>query len=435
MNLESKIFVSGHRGLVGSAVVRLLQSRGYNKILTADRSQLNLLNELEVKDWFANVRPEYVFHCAARVGGLKDNIENPIEFFSENLAIQSNVIGSAAAFDVKKLLFLGSSCIYPVDCRRPMKEEYLMTGPFEEAVEPYGLAKMCGVKLCQWYRQAEGKNFVSALPCNLYGKNDRINPETSHVIPGLLYRMRSSRRKKGPFEIWGNGLASREVLFVDDLAEALLLIMLQYDDYEPINAGSGEEFSVRQIAERCAKTVDYRARLIFDDSAPTGTENKCLDNSKLFSLGWRPKVSLDEGLQIAYADMRTRLRAFSAKIWRDSNPERSAEIKKKSYDKNREKRRATFKIRYHANREKELARHREIKYGITASEYEARVREQEGKCAICGRPETCLQVDHCHKTGKIRGLLCGSCNKALGLMRDLPERMRAGADYLIKSQG
>lgn len=434
MNRYDKIFITGHRGLVGSALVRELQAQGYENLYTVSRVNVDLTDPVQTKWYFSCIAPEYVFHCAARVGGIKDNIENPLSMFLDNLNIQNNVITNAANYGAKKLLFLGSSCIYPADCPRPLKEEYLLTGPFEEAVEPYGLAKMMGVKLCQIYRQERGCNFISALPCNLFGINDRIDEESSHIVPGLLLRMRKARREKGPFKVWGREDARRELLFADDLAKALIFLMKEYNDIEPINTGSGREFSVKEIAEQCASVVDYRGPLVFDSAAPVGTLHKCLDNSKLFSLGWEPSTPHMEALALTYADMSQQLKKKSNAVWQKNNPERVKKAKQKYRETHKSETKEAWRKHYYATREEQLAYHRKRKYGITDAQFLDLIALQRGECAICNRKMNPPQVDHCHATKIIRGLLCGPCNRALGLMQDSSDQLMRAAEYLKKFQ-
>lgn len=297
MRTDSKIFVAGARGLVGSAIVRALTKRGYSNLITPNRSEVNLADPGEVCCFFSVFEPEYVFLAAAKVGGIKANAADPLGFFLDNMAIQTNVITSAAEYGVKKLLFLGSSCIYPKFCRQPIREEYLLTGPIEQTTEAYALAKIAGIRLCQWYYD-QGHCFVSALPCNLYGPGDNFDEQTAHIVPGLISRMnRATILGENSFSVWGDGSATRELLFSEDLAEALLTVMLNYEDREHINTGSGEEYSVAVIADRIAKTVGYRGQLQFDSSQPTGTPRKIMDNWKLhIRLGWRPQHSLTDGL-------------------------------------------------------------------------------------------------------------------------------------------
>lgn len=306
MNKDSRIYVAGHRGLVGSAVLRLLKERGYTRIETRTSRELDLRDKRQTERFFDWFKPEYVFLCAARVGGIKDNRDNPLEFFLDNMAIEQNVI-LTAAHSVKKLLFLGSSCIYPRDCPQPIKEEYLLSGRIEPTTEAYALAKIAGIRMCQWLHDL-GNNFVSAMPCNIFGIGDSLDPEHSHVIPGLIARMHTAKvHGDREFKIWGTGNAMREVLFADDLAEALLLVMQEYNGREHINTGSGVEYSIKGLAQIIASVVGYNGELVFDATQPEGTPRKILDNSKIFSLGWRPKTHTLEALYKTYADVVKRL--------------------------------------------------------------------------------------------------------------------------------
>jgi len=301
MNKDSKISVAGSRGLVGSAIVRELKLNGYTNLLCPPRSELNLLDPVAVKWFFSVYEPEYVFLAAARVGGIIDNSKNLLQFFLENMAITTNVITNAADYGVKKLLFLGSNCIYPRDCPQPIKEEYLLTGSLEKTNEAYALAKISGVKLCEWFRAERGCNFVSAMPCNLFGPFDSFNGQTAHIIPGLISRMHAAKINNEPeFEVWGDGTARREFLYSRDLASALLLIMREYNDAEPINTGSGLELTVSEIAYIIKELVKFSGRIKFDTSKPAGTPRKILDNSKIFKLGWFPQTNLKCALQETY---------------------------------------------------------------------------------------------------------------------------------------
>lgn len=302
MDCQSKIYIAGHRGLVGSAVLRLLTSLGFNNIVTATRHEIDLRNPVVVKWFFSVHHIEYVFMCAARVGGIKDNAAHQTEFLCENLSIQQNVILNAAEYGVRKLIFLGSNCIYPKECPQPIKEEYLFTGPLEKTNEGYAIAKLAGVKLCEYLNRERGCNFVSAMPCNLFGPNDTFDGELGHVIPGMMTRMHEAKLRKEPyFRIWGDGTARRELLYSDDLAHALLRVMRDYDDPEPINTGSGQEFSMQRIAEFIKAAVGYEGELWHTSDQPTGTRQKLLDNSKIFGLGWQPATPLPKALELTYA--------------------------------------------------------------------------------------------------------------------------------------
>lgn len=303
MNKDSKIFITGHKGLVGSALVRELLTRGYENLYMVGRDTVDLMDPVQVKWYFSCVEPQWVFHCAARVGGIKANVAHPVEFFLENSIIQQNVFQNAADYGAKKLLFLGSSCIYPRDCPQPIKEEYLLTGAFEKAVEAYGLAKVGGVKLCEYYRRELDCNFVAAMPCNVFGINDNFDPQTAHIVPGLIARMHAAKQKgELVFQVWGDGSARRELIYSDDLAKALILIMEKYDGPEHINAGSGLEYSVSEIAQLVRAVVGYEGALTSAQSEPTGTPRKLMDNSKLKALGWEPTTCVIDALRRTYED-------------------------------------------------------------------------------------------------------------------------------------
>lgn len=307
MNKDSRILVTGHRGLVGSALVRELLASGYTNIIRWTREDVNLLDPVAVKWAFSSYVPEYVFHCAARVGGIKDNADNQIEFFLENIQIQNNVITNSAEYGVKKLVFLGSSCVYPRDCVQPIREDALLSGPFEKLVEGYGLAKVCGIRLCQWYHD-KGHEFISAMPCNLYGPGDNFNPDTAHAIPGMMFRMHQCKQAGSDFKVWGDGTARREFLYVDDLARALVLVMNGYHGREQINIGSGVETPIDFLASVIAATIGFdRQNIGFDSAKPTGTPRKIMDGRKIRDLGWAPATPLFRGLEQTYQDLLKRV--------------------------------------------------------------------------------------------------------------------------------
>lgn len=308
MNKDSIIYVAGHRGLVGDAVLRLLRALGYTNILTQTHAEMDLTDPQHVKWFFSVYHVEYVFLCAAHVGGILANDSNKVDFITKNLAMQNNVILNAAEYGVKKLLFLGSSCIYPRDAAQPIKPSSLLTGPFEPTTEAYGIAKVAGIRLCQYLRDERGCNFIAAMPCNLYGPGDRFDSIRSHVVPGLITRMHQAKKiGMTEFDVWGDGTAQRELLYADDLARALVALMHAYDGREVINTGSGDEWTIKAIAEEVAHAIGYRGWLHFDSSKPTGVPRKVLDNTHIRSLGWEPKVTFPEGLAKTYAGYLQRL--------------------------------------------------------------------------------------------------------------------------------
>ncbi len=302
MNKESKIFVAGHRGMVGSAIVRRLQAEGFTQILTRTRSDLDLLDRLAVRRFFEIERPEFVFDAAARVGGIIANSEKPVEFLIENLTIQNNVIQSAADFGVAKLLFLGSSCIYPKLALQPISEDSLLSGQLEPTNDAYALAKIAGIKLCQAYAKQYGKNFISAMPTNLYGPNDNFDLRTSHVLPALIRKVHEAKASGArSVSVWGTGSPRREFLHVDDLADACLFLLKNYDSPEIVNIGCGEDFTIRELVETVCETLGFDGELVFDTSKPDGTPRKLLNIEKIRSLGWSPRIPLREGILDAYA--------------------------------------------------------------------------------------------------------------------------------------
>lgn len=301
MELNDKIFVAGHNGLVGSALVRLLKLEGHTNILTASHAELDLVDPVQTRWFFSVHEPKYVFLCASKVGGIKANMKDPLRFFLDNVAIQNNVFDGAHRYKVKKLVFLGSSCIYPKHCPQPIREDFLLMGPLEPSNEGYALAKITGVKACEWYRCAHGCDFVSAMPCNLYGPGDKFHPEDGHLVPGLMARMHLAKVNAEPvFKVWGDGTARRELLYSDDLARALITVMDRYSEDAPINTGSGHELTVRRLTENLQQVVGYKGELVFDATQPVGVLRKLLDNSKLFDLGWRPRLPLMDGLRATY---------------------------------------------------------------------------------------------------------------------------------------
>jgi GDP-L-fucose synthase len=303
MQKASRIFVAGSRGLVGSAIVRELQQQGYNNVITTTREELDLADKDAVDAFFAAHQPEYVFFAAAKVGGIVANNTQPADFIVQNLAIQQNVITAAHAYNVKKLLFLGSNCIYPKIVPQPVKEEYLLTGALEPTNEAYAIAKIAGIKMCQAYRKQYGRNYISAMPCNMYGKNDNYHPEHSHVLPGLLRRFHEAKvTHSHTVVVWGTGTPMREFLCSDDLANACIFLMHHYDSPEPINIGTGEDITIKELAETIKEVVGFQGEITWDTSRPDGTPRKVLDVSRLHALGWKHGISLKDGLQLTYAD-------------------------------------------------------------------------------------------------------------------------------------
>ena len=298
MDKNSVIYVAGHKGMVGSAIVRLLVKEGYKNIVTRTKDELNLLDSVEVSKFFDDIRPQYVIDSAARVGGIKANMTYPAEFLYENLQIQNNIIWSALNSGVDKLLFLGSSCIYPRNSIQPMKEEYLLDGKPEPTNEGYALAKITGMKLCEYIYTEYNKTFISCMPTNIYGENDNFNPETSHVIPSLIRRMLEAKQSNmDSVVIWGTGSTRREFLHVDDLASAVLWIMNNYDEKQFLNVGTGSDVSIKELAYIIKKLVDYEGELVFDSTKPDGMPKKLLDVSKIESSGWRHTIGLEDGLR------------------------------------------------------------------------------------------------------------------------------------------
>src|SRR5882724_4549091 len=301
MNKSDKIFVAGHRGMVGSAIVRRLESEGFNNLLTRDHSQLDLANESAVTKFFAEERPTIVIVAAARVGGIKANDDFPVEFLLENLQIQNNVIRSAYESGVRKLLFLGSSCIYPKFAPQPIPETSLLSGPLEPTNEAYAIAKIAGVKLCQAFSREYGANFISAMPTNLYGPNDNFDLETSHVLAALLRKAYEAKKSSArELVVWGTGTPRREFLHVDDCASACLFLLEKYDSPEIINVGCGEDISIHELAELICDVVVFDGQLIWDKTQPDGTPRKLLDLSKLRGFGWTPTIPLRDGIAQTY---------------------------------------------------------------------------------------------------------------------------------------
>ena len=318
MKPDSKIYVAGHRGLVGSALMRQLQARGYENLVKRTHAELDLTDQAAVRDFFTQEKPEYVLLAAAKVGGIHANATYPAEFIQQNLAIQTNVIHEAWRNNVGRLLFLGSSCIYPKNCPQPIKEEYLLTGPLEPTNRPYALAKIAGIEMCWSYNRQYGTKYLAAMPTNLYGAGDNYDLANSHVLPALIRKMHEAK-VSGATEVvlWGSGTPKREFLYVDDLANALIFLATldneRYDTLvEPsrcplINVGTGEDMTIRELAEKIAEVIGYKGSFIQDTSKPDGTMRKVMDATKIRALGWRAKIGLQEGIILSYQDMLSKI--------------------------------------------------------------------------------------------------------------------------------
>jgi GDP-L-fucose synthase len=307
MNLTDKIYIAGHNGLVGSAIVRALEGKGFTNLVYKTSKELDLRNQLTVENFFAIEKPKFVFLAAAKVGGIYANNTYRADFLYDNLSIVSNIVHAASNTSVNKLLFLGSSCIYPKMAPQPIKEEYLLTGALEYTNEPYAIAKIAGIKLCEAYRDQYGANYISVMPTNLYGINDNYHPENSHVLPALIRRFHEARLAGlNEVAIWGSGTPRREFLYADDLAEACLFLMENYNEKEIINIGCGNDISIRELAEMVKEVTGFKGDLVLDTTKPDGTPRKLLDVSKLHALGWHHKTPLREGLKTAYQDFLTK---------------------------------------------------------------------------------------------------------------------------------
>jgi len=301
MNISDKVFVAGHHGMVGSSIVRLLKKLGYTNILTVPRKELDLTNQQEVNNWFEKNKPDYVFLSAAKVGGIGANKSYPAEFLYDNISIQTNVIHASYINKVKKLLFLGSSCIYPKENPLPIKENRILSGPLEPTNEAYSLAKIVGLKMCEYYYTQYGCNFISVMPCNLYGPNDCFDLEKCHVIPALLTKFHITKLKNDTkISVWGTGIARREFLYVDDLSEALYFVMQTYNKNEFINIGSGYEITMKELFNTISDVVEYKGNIEFDTSKPDGTISKLIDSTRINELGWKPNTSLRDGIKTTY---------------------------------------------------------------------------------------------------------------------------------------
>ena len=301
MDKDEPIYVAGHRGMVGSALVRLLQKEGFTTILTRSRAETDLLNRAAVREFFEKTRPGVVVDAAAKVGGIVANSEQPVEFLLQNLSMQNNLIEAAADFGTRKFLFLGSSCIYPKLAPQPIPESALLTGPLEPTNDAYALAKIAGIKLCQSYARQHGKNFISGMPTNLYGPNDNFDLRTSHVLPALIRKVHEAKQRgEESLIVWGTGTPRREFLHVDDLAGACLFLLEKYDSPEIVNIGRGEDVTIHELARMVCDVLGFGGELVFDPSKPDGAPRKLLDMTKLFALGWQPAISLPDGIRDAY---------------------------------------------------------------------------------------------------------------------------------------
>ncbi|HEY4495605.1 MAG TPA: GDP-L-fucose synthase [Candidatus Paceibacterota bacterium] len=301
MDLSSKIYVAGHKGLVGSAIVRALEKQGYDNLILRTHSELDLLDQKSATDFFKKEKPEYVFLAAAKVGGIMANRTYPADFIYQNLQIQNNIIHHSHLNGVKKLLFLGSSCIYPRLARQPIKEEYLLTEALETTNESYAIAKIAGIKMCQAYNKQYGTDFISVMPTNLYGPNDNFDPETSHVLPALIRKFHEAKiNNQTEVVVWGTGAPKREFLYVDDLADACIFLMNNYDNSEIINIGTGEDISIKELAEMIKEITGFTGEINWDASKPNGTPRKLLDVGKLHNLGWKHQINLPDGILSVY---------------------------------------------------------------------------------------------------------------------------------------
>lgn len=303
MNKDAKIYVAGHKGMVGSAIVRGLEAAGYTNIITRSHKELNLCRQADVEAFFATEKPDYVFLAAAKVGGIVANSEAPADFLYDNMTLEMNVIHSAWQNGCKKLLFLGSSCIYPRMAPQPMPESCLLTSELEKTNEAYALAKISGLKYCEYLNKQYGTDYISAMPTNLYGPNDNYHPTHSHVLPALIRRFHEAKENSAPtVTCWGSGTPLREFLYVDDLADACIFLMNNYSGNETVNVGTGKELTIRELTELTAKVIGYEGEILWDTDKPDGTPRKLLDVSKLQKLGWRYKTELEDGIRLAYED-------------------------------------------------------------------------------------------------------------------------------------
>jgi len=311
MRKNSKIYISGHNGMVGSSIFRLLKSEGFDNIVVRSSSQLDLRNQIEVKDFFDLEKPEYVFMAAAKVGGILANDTYKAEFLYDNMMIQNNIIHQSYKSGVKKLLFLGSSCIYPKLASQPLKEEYLLTGLLESTNEPYAIAKISGIKMCEFYRMQYGCNFISAMPTNLYGPNDNYNLQTSHLVPALLRKFYEAKQNNSAsVEVWGDGTPLREFLHVNDCADACFFLMENYNDSSFVNVGTGVEHSIFQVAEIIKEKVEFEGDIFFNKTYPNGTPRKLMDVNRVNNLGWKHKISFEKGIEMILENIESELEKY-----------------------------------------------------------------------------------------------------------------------------
>ena len=301
MKIDDKIYVAGHNGLLGSAILRLLKKEGYENIITKSSSELDLRKKDDVDLFFKNEKPDIVILAAAKVGSIIENKNFPVEFLSDNIAIETNVINASFKYDAEKLIFISSSCVYPTTAKQPLTEKDIFTGPLEKENEAYGLAKLVGLKLCEYYNKEYGKKFISVLPTNLYGENDKFDPEHSHVITGVMTRMHDAKvNNKKEVVIWGSGNIYREFMYVDDAADAILFLLKNYNGSDVINLGAGIDLTIKELVSEIKEVVGFNGELVFDTSKPDGIYKRQLNMSKLKQLGWQPKISLKQGLNLTY---------------------------------------------------------------------------------------------------------------------------------------
>ncbi|MFT4777991.1 MAG: GDP-L-fucose synthase [Flavobacteriales bacterium] len=306
MEKNSKIYIAGHKGMVGSAIVRKLEAEGHTNLICRSSSEINLMDQVQVREFFAETQPEYVFLAAAKVGGIQANNVYRAEFLYNNLMIEANIIHTAHEAKVKKLLFLGSSCIYPKFADQPLKEESLLTGLLEPTNEPYAIAKIAGIKLCEAYRDQYGDNFISVMPTNLYGPNDNYDLNSSHVLPALLRKFHTAKREGQPsVEVWGSGSPKREFMHVDDLAEACYFLMMKYNERLFVNVGTGVDVTIKELAETIKEITAFEGELVWDSSKPDGTPRKLMDVSRINDFGWKHKIDLKDGIESVYENFKT----------------------------------------------------------------------------------------------------------------------------------